>query len=392
MVLALMMASFAFVSCDDDDPTEEVPVTPSNNITSNTTWAADEVHELNGRVFVTNGATLTIEPGAIIKAAAGTGANASALIVARDGKIDAQGTAESPIIFTSAADEIEVGETESSLSPDFSGLWGGLIILGNAPGSFKGDVQEVQIEGIPPSEPLGLYGGSDATHNSGTLRYVSVRHGGANIGEGNEINGITLGGVGSGTTIEHVEVVANQDDGIEFFGGTVNVSNAVVWNAGDDAIDTDQAWSGTLNNFVVVCGTDTDHGLEIDGPEGSANGAHTLTNGTVKGDVNSELANFRDGAQGNFNNLYFFNFPNPNTEDERGDFSFDDDPATEANFVSGVLSFSDLETTLPDGLTIQLSDVFKNNTAQHASNVETPTVGANTSVLSWTYTASQGQF
>ena len=114
------------------------------------------------------------------------------------------------------------------------------------------DVSEVQIEGIPSSDANGLYGGNNDEDNSGVMTYISIRHGGANIGEGNEINGLTLGCVGSGTVISNIEVVANQDDGIEWFGGTVNVSNAVVWNAGDDAIDTDQAWAGTLDNFVVV--------------------------------------------------------------------------------------------------------------------------------------------
>jgi len=133
-------------------------------------------------------------------------------------------------------------------------LWGGILILGNAKGSFAGGVTEVQIEGIPASDTNGLYGGSNDADNSGVLKYISIRHGGANIGEGNEINGLTLGGVGSGTVIENIEVVANQDDGIEWFGGTVSVKNALVWNSGDDAVDTDQAWAGTLDNFIVICG------------------------------------------------------------------------------------------------------------------------------------------
>ena len=85
----------------------------------------------------------------------------------------------------------------------------------------------MQIEGIPASDLNGLYGGTEATDNSGVLKYISIRHGGANIGEGNEINGLTLGGVGSGTTIENIEIVANDDDGIEWFGGTVNVKNGL---------------------------------------------------------------------------------------------------------------------------------------------------------------------
>ena len=170
-----------------------------------------------------------------------------------------------------------------NLDPDINGLWGGVIVLGNATISASNDndedVSEVQIEGIPSSDPNGLYGGSNDEDNSGVMTYISIRHGGANIGEGNEINGLTLGGVGSGTVISNVEVVANQDDGIEWFGGTVNVSNAVVWNAGDDAIDTDQAWAGTLDNFVVV--TPSGSCFELDGPEGTYVARHTIQNGTV---------------------------------------------------------------------------------------------------------------
>src|SRR5690606_39489592 len=130
----------------------------------------------------------------------------------------------------------------------------------------------------------------------GVLRYVSIRRGGANTGEGNEINGLTLGGVGSGTILENIEGIANEDDGIEFFGGTVNVSIVVVWAVGDDAIDTDQAWAGTLDNFVVLAGDETDHAFEVDGPEGSygegTSTGHTFINGTVRGSANAEIADF----------------------------------------------------------------------------------------------------
>jgi len=142
----------------------------------------------------------------VIKGQAGTGANASSLLVARGGKINALGTADAPIIMTSIADQIQPGQVVSpNLAPDVTGLWGGLIILGNAP--ISASAEAVQIEGIPTSDSNGLYGGTDAMDNSGTIQYVSVRHGGTNIGEGNEINGITFGGVGAGTVVENVEVL-----------------------------------------------------------------------------------------------------------------------------------------------------------------------------------------
>lgn len=159
---------------------------------------------------------------------------------------------------------------------------GGLLILGKAPISGSGSAEAVQIEGIPASDVNGLFGGTDPADNSGELTYISIRHGGANIGEGNEINGLTLGGVGSGTKVENIEIISNQDDGLEVFGGSVNIKNVIVWNAGDDQIDCDQAWTGTLDNFIAILGTDSDHGLEFDGPEGSRTGSFTVKNGSLK--------------------------------------------------------------------------------------------------------------
>jgi hypothetical protein len=312
-------ATILFTSCKKDEEVEETPTpTPapgtvivSSNITTNTTWSAGTIYQLGGRITVTAGATLTIEPGTIIKGEAGTGANATALLVARGGKLNANGTASSPIIFTSVADEIDYTDLAAgnmaspNLDPTVNGLWGGVIILGRAPISASSN--EIQIEGIPTSDANGLYGGSDPADNSGTIKYISIRHGGANIGDGNEINGLTLGGVGNGTIIENVEVISNQDDGIEWFGGTVNVTNAVVWNCGDDAIDTDQAWSGTLDNFVVVSALG--HSFELDGPEGSLSAGHTITNGSIIATYGSnaciDLINVDNNSIVALSNLFF---------------------------------------------------------------------------------------
>ena len=170
-------------------------VVVTSNITENTTWNTSEIYELAGRITVESGATLTIEPGTIIKGQAGTGANATALLIARGGMIMAEGTASLPIIFTSVADEITKEQVAAgnfaspNLDADANGLWGGVIILGNATISASNDagndISEVQIEGIPTTDPNGLYGGSNDTENSGMFKYVSIRHGGANIGSGN---------------------------------------------------------------------------------------------------------------------------------------------------------------------------------------------------------------
>ena len=290
-------------------------VTVTANVTSDVTWTADKTWVLGGRIAVEDGATLTIEAGTVIKGNAGTGPNATALLVARGGKLMADGTADLPIIFTSVADlitgeDIAAGNIASpNLDPDANGLWGGVIVLGKArisASNANGDVDEVQIEGIPTSDPNGLYGGNENDDNSGVIRYISIRHGGSNIGAGNEINGLTLGGVGSGTVVENVEVVGNQDDGIEWFGGTVNVTNAVVWNVGDDGMDTDQAWAGTLDNFAVV--TPTGHNFELDGPEGSYEAGHTIRNGSViSSDANrtsEDLINVDDNSIVNLENIW----------------------------------------------------------------------------------------
>lgn len=302
--------AMAFVACDGDD--DAMPDTPLENtvvsglIEENATWTADRIYELNGRVIVVDGVTLTIEPGTIIKGQNQTGANASALMIARGGKINAVGTAQKPIIFTSILDNIKLGETSgTNLSDADRATWGGLVILGKAPISFSGAL-EAQIEGVPAEESLGLYGGDVPTDNSGKIQFVSIRHGGSEISGGSEINGLTLGGVGSGTTVSDIEIFANFDDGVELFGGTVNVSNILVSHQGDDGIDIDQAYSGTVDGFMVVHAGDTDKGLEVDGPEGSENasGKFTLKNGTLLGAGNvGNPADFKSKAQGTVQNV-----------------------------------------------------------------------------------------
>lgn len=369
-LLALMavVSLSMFSACNDDDNNdggdEQDENIVSANITENTTWETGKVYILGGRISVVNGVTLTIQPGVIVKGQAGTGSNATALLIARGGKLMAEGTATQPIIFTSVADEIEPGQIASpNLDPTLNGLWGGLLIMGKAP--ISADAESIQIEGIPASDQNGLYGGTDAADNSGVIKYVSIRHGGANIGEGNEINGLTLGGVGSGTVIENIEIVANQDDGIEWFGGAVSVKNVIVLNTGDDAIDTDQGWSGTLDNFVVI--NPGDEGLELDGGEGSFNNLCTIKNGHVSAvdaegiaDLDSKGAGIEDVSNtwANMSNIYFFNLTYGQ--------DFDDNPAE--------LVAASFEVTLPSD-TLTVGDFFKKGSADYVTVVA---AGANT--------------
>lgn len=303
-------------SCIYPEP-EDGNIIVNENISGDVTWTSDNVYQLSGRITVLDGAKLTIEPGTVIKGEAGTRANATALLVARGGTIDAQGTPTLPIIFTSVADEITPEQVANgdyaspNLDPDINGLWGGVLILGRAPisaSNSSGDVSEVQIEGIPATDPNGLYGGNDPADNSGIFKYVSIRHGGANIGQGNEINGLSLGAVGDKTIVENIEIVANQDDGVEWFGGTVNVKNVVVWNTGDDGLDTDQSWDGSVDNFFIIA--PAGHCFELDGPEGSMEAGHKISNGlvmasdTANGRVSEDLINMDDNSIVDLENIH----------------------------------------------------------------------------------------
>ncbi len=386
-----ILLSLLFTACKDEDPDPVVDEVKSSkivsNITQDTKWTSNNVYILGGRITVVSGATLTIEPGTIIKGEAGTGANATALLIARGGKLMAEGTATAPIIFTTIADEIMPGDIKAgnfsspNLNPDVNGLWGGILILGKAPisaSNTSGDISEVQIEGIPTSDPNGLYGGNQPGDNSGTLKYISIRHGGTNIGAGNEINGLTLGGVGSGTIIENIEVVANQDDGIEWFGGSVNVKNAVVWNVGDDAIDTDQSWSGTLDNFVVIA--PDDHNFELDGPEGSYKAGHIIQNGTViatdasLGRVSSDLINLDDNSMVQLKNIYFTKIA-------------DGQKINRVVFNTGSVSFTGIQLKVAGD---KLASHVNGAVPAGVTAVTAPTVGANLSVFGWTWASKAG--
>lgn len=389
---------------DPNSGTEPEPVQYilEGQITENKILDASQIWTLKGRVSVVDGVTLTVPAGTIIKGEPGTGADASCLIIARGGKIDAQGTAQNPIIFTSISDNIQIGgvypSSGPSLSIDVRGLWGGILILGKAPASFNNNVSELQIEGIPVSDTNGLYGGSNPTDNSGIFKYVSIRHGGAEIGEGNEINGLTLGAVGSDTVIDNVEVIANVDDGIEFFGGTVNASNLLVWGQGDDGLDIDQAYAGTIDNALVVLTAASDHGLEIDGPEGNLEGSFTIKNTTIVGasdgctalSADGEIADFRSNAMGTTDGILVKGFA------EGKDVELDNDGVA-LNYTNGLLVFKNWnflpnESCTPEalegGIFDDKSDIgssFEFDANTFAKIVTTSDVGANESVFSWTF-------
>jgi hypothetical protein len=289
----------------DDTPASEVVITASAAGTGTVTWSKDKTYILDGIVFVNSGQTLTIEAGTVIKGSAGEAANASALVVARGAKIMAEGTASMPIIFTSEADATtRDGDgnlvQSNALNETQAGLWGGLIILGNA--GLNSEPGETAIEGIETTEARGLYGGNDDDDNSGVIKYVSIRHGGTNIGANNEINGLSLGGVGRGTTIDFVEIYANADDGIEFFGGTVEAKHLLVSSVGDDSFDYDEGFRGKGQYWVSLNPGDRhgEHDGGTDPETAQPYATPTIYNATYIG--NESKLTFRDNAGGTYSN------------------------------------------------------------------------------------------
>jgi hypothetical protein len=187
-------------------------------------------------------------------------------VICRGAKIFANGSVTAPIIFTAEDDDVADAQ---DLGPTDNALWGGIVILGKAY-TIKNGNNEVNVEGIPTTEPRGIYGmpaGSNIdTDNSGSLRYVSIRHGGRQIATGSELNGLTLAAVGSGTVLEYIDVYANSDDGIEFFGGTVNLKYSSVSFCEDDSYDWDESWKGKGQFWFSIQRDDiADAGWECDG-------------------------------------------------------------------------------------------------------------------------------
>jgi hypothetical protein len=308
----IVVASSVLLSCDrKSDYTISAGydvISDNGGGTGTTTWTNDKQYLLDGFVFVNDGQTLTIEAGTVIRAKTGQGENASALIVSRGGKIIAEGNSVNPIIFTCEGDDLE-----GSVPIFAKGLWGGLIILGSAP--LNNENNEAHIEGIPISEPRGIYGGSNEQDDSGILKYISIRHGGTNIGSGNEINGLTLGGVGNVTAIEYIEVISNYDDGIEFFGGTVNCKYIVSAFNGDDAFDYDLGYQGMGQFWLAIEGiSEGDLLLEGSGgqqPElGQPYSVPKIFNGTYIGrgsNITNKIVNLDRFAGGYFGNSIFIN-------------------------------------------------------------------------------------
>lgn len=276
-----------FSSCKNDDPTPPVVNAPeelSGNIGSNKTLTADREWFLKGSVYVTEGVTLTIEPGTVIKGyVPKTTAEVNlkgALVIERGARINASGSVEKPIVFTS-------GMPAGQRKP---GDWGGVVLLGRA---TTNQGTNVTIEGGIGRQ----YGGTNDDDNSGTMRYVRIEFAGVSAEPGSEINSLTLGGVGRGTTLEYIQSVYGNDDAFEFFGGTVNAKYLVAYGTADDDFDFDFGYRGTiqyavsLRNPKFVDSADPGNGIECDNDKNGTTATPTtrpvLSNFTFVGPNNA---------------------------------------------------------------------------------------------------------
>lgn len=398
-IMLLFVVASVVTSCKKDDDKKDTntqgEALVSGTITGERKFSADTIYELSGYVVVESGATLTIDPGTILKFQDGQGAAASALIVARGGKVYANGTAADPIIMTSYLDDITFGETVGSLDETTSGLWGGFLVLGNAKISANDGDTEAQIEGLPANRDFGKYGGTNDADNSGSITYVSIRHNGIALEANKELQGLTLGGVGSGTVIHHVEVVASKDDGIEIFGGSVDVDDVVLTYMQDDGLDLDQNYSGTVDNiFIGIAGPALDNaGFEFDGPEGTTytDGKFTVTNATVvkKGGA-SGPALLKSGCQATISNSRFVGFTDGITVSGG---------SATANFVSGdlvvtgcQLEAASFDLTVDGAATPADSTTILTTFGTNNSAVTSFTVGADLSAFrGWTWADATGK-
>ena len=291
--------------------------------TSTTLTLANSPYALDGDIYVLPGATLTIEAGVRFESNAN-----STLAVARGAQIIANGTKDAPIVFTSANDTGVYRQLANN-------EWGNLTVMGSgyisedeipSNSASPASTNYADMEGLTPANPsLNDYGGGDDNDDSGSISYCAFRYGGIASIPGKELNGLSLGGVGRGTDIHHVEILNNIDDGIEIWGGTVNLKYVSIWNVGDDSLDIDQGWRGKAQFGLIVQGLSNtgnqgsgfgDNAMEIDGAERcdwqpvTTCALHNWTviggeNDAPSGSPTDELVEFRDNARVQFLNCIF---------------------------------------------------------------------------------------
>jgi hypothetical protein len=253
----------------------------NGNLNTNTFLFCDTTYIIDTKVWVGANKKLSIAPGTVVKGAiTGVGVPQNSIIIMRGGKIEAEGTTTCPIVFTSGNDPMN-----GTYPVGTRGDWGGIQILGSAQlarlGGTFGTTTTVNGEWVMEgllNDPRSVFGGGSTPNNndnSGILRYVSIRHAGGATAANTELNGLSLGAVGAGTTIEHIEIVANDDDGIEWWGGTVNCKYLTNMFVNDDGFDIDMDYDGKLQFLFglkapVSIAPGGESGFEWDGDEGSS--------------------------------------------------------------------------------------------------------------------------
>jgi hypothetical protein len=303
----------------------------TSDIATSTTWTANNRYNLQTQIYVLPGATLTIEPGTVIASTAGIGGS---LAVTRGAQIFVNGTRANPVIFTSTDDVATWvgGNPKTGTWREAVNEWGNLTICGRAyiseniiagntaaPNPNNYAVMEGLTEAFPGDTRV-RYGGGDDLDDSGSITYASFRYGGKVVALNNELNGLSLGGIGRSTDIDHVEIMNNVDDGIEIWGGAANLKYISIWNIGDDSFDVDQGWRGKAQFGLIVQGYSVnaapgsgvcDKAFEMDGAEQSDYQPVTTANVynfTVIGQPLASSRNtlgYRDGARFQFHNCIF---------------------------------------------------------------------------------------
>lgn len=272
---------------------ENKTVRISQDVIADTTWEAGKTYVLEKTIYVDQVASLTIESGVTVQ-----GERGSALIVTRDGKLFSRGSADAPVVFTSAQAE---GQRKR-------GDWGGIALLGRAPVNQP----NAAIEGVPEGDSRGQFGGNDLQDSCGVLQFTRIEFAGFEVYKNNELNGLTLGGCGQNTIVQNVQIHRALDDGIEMFGGQVDLKNVVVTGAGDDGIDWDWGWTGRVQFAVIQHHPDDgDNGFEGDNNGDDHNARPrsepTFYNVTMVGGGLSAKKHrgmvIREGSGGHFHNM-----------------------------------------------------------------------------------------
>ena len=355
-VSALSLTGCGGESSSAPTPTPAAPICDASmtlldsTISSNLTLDASKTYGMTGKVSVKSGATLTIPAGTTI-----AGCTASSFMVIEPGaKIDANGTMANPIVFTSQKDVL--GQSQANVA----GEWGGLVLAGKAYTHYSNNTYE--------ADPTVSYGSSTHANdndNSGVLNYVVIKHSGYEVEKDKELNGLSLAGVGSGTTITNVAVIGGLDDGMEIWGGTVNITGLYIYNAQDDSVDTDLGYRGTITN-VLVRQVNVDNANNHDSAGMEFGNDHNTILTTDANATQPHMVNYTAYVKGGGISLKYdagliaenVKFISNKTVDEQQVFYRGADVVdTHAVQVNGCISFKDTQMTLGD-----------NNTTYSATN------------------------